>query len=119
MKVINRIKANDDFALAIKNGKSLRSNSYFIHYRKNDYSYCRIGISVSKKIGNAVTRNRIKRQVRAMCDALIDYISSSLDIVIIIKNGFLEKDFHENKEMLQNLISKVITGVNKWKEELN
>lgn len=108
MKVINRIKANDDFALTIKNGKSLKSNSYFIHYNKNDFNRCRIGISVSKKIGNAVTRNRIKRQVRAMCDALIDYDQSSWDIVIIIKNGFLEKDFHENKEILQNLISKVI-----------
>ena len=113
MKVINRIKANKDFALAIKNGRSLKSNSFIIHYRKNEYNRIRIGISVSKKLGNAVTRNRIKRQVRAMCDAIIDYDSNSLDVVMIVKNGFLDKDFHENKTILQNQFSGVVIGVNK------
>ncbi|MBR0295761.1 MAG: ribonuclease P protein component [Bacilli bacterium] len=107
MKVINRIKANEDFALAIKNGRSLKSNSFTIHLYKNQFDRIRIGISVSKKIGNAVTRNRVKRQIRAMCDSIFDYKSESLDIVIIAKNGFLEKNFWENKEMLFNLLNSV------------
>ena len=85
MKVVNRIKANKDFALAIKNGKSLRTQSYFFHIYKNDFNHIRVGISVSKKLGNAVTRNRIKRQVRAICDGVIDYNSDSYDIVIVVK----------------------------------
>ena len=113
MKVINRIKANEDFALAIKNGRSLKSDSYFVHYYNNDLNIIRVGISVSKKLGNAVMRNRIKRQVRAMCDSLIDYDSDSMDIVLIIKKGFLEKDFHENKNILQKQLSGVTIGVNK------
>ena len=113
MKVVNRIKANEDFALAIKNGRSLKSDSYLIHYRKNELNIIRVGISVSKKLGNAVVRNRIKRQVRVICDLLIDYSSNSLDIVLIIKKGFLDKDFHENKDILQKQLSEVVIGVNK------
>lgn len=113
MKVINRIKTNEDFALTIKNGRSLRNESFTLIYRKTELNRIRIGISVSKKIGNAVTRNKVKRQVRAMCDSLFDYNSGSIDVVLIIKNGFLLKNFHENKAILQNCISEVNLGVTK------
>ena len=111
MKVINRIKANEDFALTIKNGRSLKSQSFTIHYLKTSNNRIRVGISVSKKLGHAVVRNRIKRQIRAMCDSILDYKSNSLDIVVIAKNGFLGKEFRENKQMLQELLSGVTLGV--------
>ena len=107
MKVINRIKANEDFALTIKNGRSLKSQSFTIHYLKTNNNRIRVGISVSKKLGYAVLRNRIKRQIRAMCDSILDYQSNSFDIVVIAKNGFLEKEFQENKQILQEMISGV------------
>lgn len=107
MKVINRIKANEDFALTIKNGRSLKSQSFTIHYFKTNNNRIRVGISVSKKLGRAVLRNRIKRQIRAMCDSILDYKSNSFDIVVIAKNGFLDKEFQENKQILQEMISGV------------
>ena len=90
MKVINRIKKSDDFLLTIKHGKTYRSDAYTLHISNNPYSYTRVGISVSSKLGNAVTRNRIKRQVRSMCDSLIDYTKQSLDIVIVVRKPFLD-----------------------------
>ena len=104
MKVINRLKASDDFALTIKKGKAQRNQSFVIHYRKNDMLYTRVGISVSVKLGNAVTRNRIKRQIRSICDLLIDYKSHQLDIVIIAKQGFLNRAFDDNKQALAELL---------------
>ena len=104
MKIINRIKASDDFALAIKQGRAQRNQSYVIHYRPNELNYVRVGISVSSKLGDAVVRNRIKRQIRSMCDALIDYNSQSLDIVIIAKANFLNRSFDDNKQSLQELL---------------
>ena len=100
MKVINRIKKNNDFGLAINNGNSTRLPSYVIFRRKTDLGFTRVGISVSKKLGGAVTRNRIKRQVRAICQETIDFDKQSLDIVIIVKQPFLSKAFDDNKSQI-------------------
>ena len=105
MKLINRIKASDDFALTIKKGKAQRDQSYVIHYRTNEFQYVRVGISVSSKLGNAVVRNHIKRQIRSMCDEIINYNSCSLDIVIVVKQGFLNRSFDDNKMSLKKLLN--------------
>ncbi len=112
MKVINRIKANDDFALAIKKGKTYNCDSYRIHVVNNELGYTRIGISVSKKIGNAVVRSRVKRQIRAICDSVIQYDKQALDIVIIARNEFLNKTFADNKLDFINLVNLQV-GLNK------
>ena len=104
MKVINRIKATDDFALTIKKGKAQRDQSYVIHYRVNKLNYTRIGISVSSKLGNAVVRNHIKRQIRSMCDELITYDKNQLDIVIVAKPDFLNNSYNDNKQSLEKLL---------------
>lgn len=108
MKVVNRIKANKDFALAIKTGRSIRADSFVLHIRKNELTHTRVGISVSKKLGNAVTRNYIKRQIRSMCDQHIDYSKSSLDIVIVARRPYLDKTYHENSEILKFYLSGII-----------
>ena len=105
MKVINRIKASDDFALAIKKGRAQRNQSFVIHYRPNEYTYTRVGISVSSKLGNAVVRNLVKRQIRSMCDELIDYNQKSLDIVIVAKQEFPNRTYDDNKMSLKQLLN--------------
>ena len=110
MKVINRIKNNEEFVLTVKKGKTLKAPPYVVHYLKTERNICRIGLSVSKKIGNAVTRNKVKRQIRAMCDSLIDYNVHTFDIVIIARPVFLENDFNSNKETLRSLLSEI--GIN-------
>ena len=107
MKVINRIKSNEDFAFTVKKGEILKHSPYLIHFIKNDLNVCRIGISVSRKVGNAVTRNRVKRQTRAMCDSLVQYTSHTFDVVIIIKPNFLSNSFDDNKKVLNNLLSQI------------
>ena len=97
MKTLNRIKNNREFARAIHKGNSSRLPSFVVHVFKTELGYTRIGISASTKLGCAVVRNRVKRQVRAICDSLIDYNKYALDIVIILKLKFLEKDFDDNK----------------------
>jgi ribonuclease P protein component len=71
----------------------------------NELKKTRIGISVSSRLGSAIKRNKIKRQVRAMCDALIDYNFLSVDIVIVVKQQFMLNDFWQNKELLQFLLT--------------
>ena len=105
MKIINRIKATDDFATTIKKGKAQRNQSFVIHYRTNEFNYVRVGISVSSKLGNAVLRNQIKRQIRSMCDELIDYNKHSLDIVIVAKQEFPNRTYGDNKMSLKQLLN--------------
>ena len=90
-----------------KKGKTLKETPYIVHYLDNGLSVCRIGLSVSKRIGNAVMRNRIKRQTRAMCDSLIDYSSHTFDVVIVIKPEFVNSTFDDNKTTLNYLLSKI------------
>ena len=104
MKIINRIKKSDDFLLTIKKGRAYRNKQYTVHVIENSLSYSRVGISVSSKLGNAVTRNRIKRQVRSMCDSLINYNNQSLDIVIVVREPFLGGSFNDNKSFLNDLL---------------
>ena len=64
MKKFNCIKKNDEFRAVYKNGKSY-ANRYLVMYVKdNDRESNRIGISVSKKVGNSVVRHRITRIMR-------------------------------------------------------
>ena len=105
MKIINRIKANDDFATTIKKGKAQRDQSYVIHYCTNSLTYTRIGISVSSKLGNAVVRNHIKRQIRSMCDSFIKYDDQAFDIVIIAKQGFLNNSYDDNLASLKRILN--------------
>ena len=105
MKIVNRIKKSDDFLLTIKKGKAYRSDCYTIHISKNNYDHIRVGLSVSSKLGNAVVRNRIKRQVRSMCDQLIDYNQPSLDIVIVVRKPYIDKEYQDNKSQLSDLLS--------------
>ena len=104
MKIINRIKASEDFALTIKKGKAQRDQSYVVHFSENQLNYVRVGISVSSKLGNAVARNHIKRQIRSMCDSLIEYENHSFDIVIVAKQNYLNNSYDDNKEFLRKLL---------------
>ncbi len=104
MKIVNRIKKTQDFALTIKKGRASRNPSFVVHIMQNNLNYTRVGISVSTKLGHAVVRNRIKRQIRAICGEIIDFDQQSLDIVIIAKQHFLDVDYQTNKQLLNELL---------------
>ena len=105
MKIFNRIKKSDDFLVTIKKGKAYHRNEFTVHMYQTNLGYTRVGLSVSSKLGNAVVRNRIKRQLRAMCDSILDYNARSVDIVIIVRSSFLQGTFDGNKKNLFNLLN--------------
>lgn len=105
MKAMYRLKKNEDFAFTVKYGTVKKNFSYVTHTKTNDLGYARIGISVSSKLGCAVIRNRIKRQIRAMVREIVDFSTNSSDIVIIAKSDFKNHSFEENKALLAKLIA--------------
>ena len=92
MIVKNRIKKYSEFQKVIEEG-DVKKTSFFVSYAlQNDLGYSRFGISVPKKIGNAVLRNRVKRQVRSAIGKATDY-SKPLDTVIIVRKNYTTDSF--------------------------
>ena len=84
-----------------------------IYIKDSEFDYSRFGISVSKKVGNAVIRNKVKRQLRSIIDASKKNYQKNLDYIIIVKNGFLDYSFQEIKDNYEVIIRKI----NGWNYE--
>lgn len=98
------IKKNFDFQKVYKNGKSY-ANKYLVMYvYKNDYVENRIGISVSKKVGNSVVRHRVTRLIRESYRLNKKMFNSGLDIVIIARIGAKEKGYKEIESAFMHLV---------------
>lgn len=106
MKVKYRVKTNQDFQKVIRDNKKTISQSFIIYHSKNDKSNARVGISTSKKLGNAVVRSKIRRQVRVMAKDVIDF-KMNLDYVIIVRKKYLDNSYKMNLEELTKVISKI------------
>ncbi|MEW9675361.1 ribonuclease P protein component [Lentibacillus sp. L22] len=107
MKKEFRIKANKEFQHVFKKGKSFANRQLVIYFlKKPDQRHFRIGLSVGKKIGNAVTRNRIKRYLRQAFLELEENIRNDYDIVIIARQPTKEMSSHQMKKSLTHLLMK-------------
>lgn len=112
MEKAYRIKKNDDFQKVYKQGKSV-ANKQFIIYRLNNQEnkHFRLGISVSKKIGNAVTRNRIKRAIRESFTRHKQDIIKD-DFIVIARNPSKDMTVEEIHKSLEHVM-KIAKGFNK------
>lgn len=106
MKKQYRIKKSQDFEKIIHKRKSVTNKQFVLYYFPND-EHLRIGISVSKKLGKAVVRNKIKRQVRMMAQDIFDE-NQKCDYIIIVRNSYLKNDFEANKKSLESLYKKIL-----------
>ena len=108
MKKQYRIRKNREFSSIIEKKHSVASNSFVVYFDTKKEAYSRVGISVSKKLGDAVTRNKIKRQIRMMFSAFFDYDNGQSDIIVIARSKYLSNTFLANQQELEKLIRKAI-----------
>lgn len=106
MKVKYRVKTHEDFQKIIHDNKKVSSLGYVIYFKKNEIDHSRVGISTSKRLGNAVVRNRIRRQVRVMARDIIS-LNQKMDYVIIVRNSYLSRTYQQNYAELLKLASKI------------
>ena len=103
MKQSESLKKNMDFQNVYKNGKSY-ANKYLVMYvLENNLNKNRIGISVSKKVGNSVIRHQITRLVRESYRLQEDVFNSSLDIVVIARSNARDVRYREIESALLHL----------------
>lgn len=107
MKKKNTIKKYREFK-EILNIRNFKRNSLFtIYYRGNTQNKTRIGLLVSKKNGNSVTRNKIKRQIREVIQSSIDY-NKNIDLIIVISKNYDVNYFEKNSLLLKNLLNDIL-----------
>lgn len=106
MKKTDIIKSSREYTEIINNGKNIKSNNFSIYYRKNNNKNM-YGISIPKKTGKAVIRNKIKRRVKNIIDNNKNSMQSSYDYVIIIRKGILELTYQDMENELLNLINNI------------
>lgn len=109
MKKINRLLDNKEFTTVLNKGKKAKVDGYLMAVKSNKEGHARIGISVSKKVGKAVVRVRVRRQIRAMI-ARFDVLSKHIDMVIIPKPSFLQNSFEQNLSNLKEALNKLLDG---------
>ena len=105
MKKVNIVKENRDYNRIIKENKPFKYKDYIIYIDKKEPSIYRFGFSVGKKVGNAVTRNRVKRQIKAIVSQN-DY-QNDFDCIIIVGKGILNRSFSEMSENLNFALKKL------------
>ena len=104
MKKAYRVRKNEEFGDLISKRHSRASQGYVIYFDVRKEDHARVGISVSKKLGNAVVRNKIKRQVREMIGQVLDFDEAMYDYIVIVRRPYLDRPFSDNKKDLEKTL---------------
>jgi ribonuclease P protein component len=90
-----RIVRSSDYRAIYKAGRKIHSKRFILFIRTNDVGHSRLGLTVSRKIGGAVVRNRVKRLFREIFRKSTGEIPTQLDIVINAKTGCIKASYLE------------------------
>ena len=97
------LKKNRDFRTVYRDGKSYANRLLVMYTLKNDSDRNRLGISVSKKVGNSVVRHHITRLVRESYRLHEDMFNSGLDMVVIARVSAKDRSMREIESALLHL----------------
>ena len=104
--MIYKLRKNQEFRLVYKEGKSC-ANKYLVMYiRENHSDVNRLGISVSKKVGNSVVRSRSKRLIYESYRLNVNDIKPGYDFVFVARSAINEKKYSDVEAAMINLLKK-------------
>ena len=93
-----RIRQREDFLFLFKKGKRYKGKNFILIYLSRETDFSRMAVIVSKKIGNAVVRNKIKRRMRALFRTNKERIKGSFDLIFIVKKEIREANWQTIKK---------------------
>ena len=103
MKFSESLKKNKDFQVVYKNGKSYANRYLVLYIRENGMDKNRLGISVSKKVGNSVVRHHLTRLIRESYRLQEEHFLCGFDLVVIARAGAKERSYHDIESALIHL----------------
>lgn len=100
------LKKNKDFQIVYQNGTSKANRFLVMYVLKNQYKKNRLGISVSKKVGNSVVRHRVTRLIRESYRLNEMKFMSGLDITVVARPSCKDIGYREIESALMHLAEK-------------
>ncbi|KEO81222.1 hypothetical protein EL26_22050 [Tumebacillus flagellatus] len=120
MQRIHRLTDKRDFQRVFHHGHSFANRYLVLYYLKTPTNPAfRVGFSVSKKVGKAVTRNRVKRLLREAFRLEKEKVTESYDFVVIARPSAAELDFHTIRQNVQHLLRNMENGVDANQRKAN
>lgn len=110
-KKIYTLKNTREFNKVYKEGKNYWNRNLILYILKNDLGYNRVGYSITKKIGNSVTRNKIRRRMKEIYRLDLQNLEEGYDLVFIPKRNVVDISFWELKSAMEHILS--LTGIRK------
>ena len=104
MKKSFRVKREKDFKAIFKDGTSFANRKFDVYQLENQQNHFRVGLSVSKKLGNAVTRNQIKRRIRHILQSVKGSLVENVDFVVIARKGVETLEYAEMEKNLLHVL---------------
>ena len=104
MKKNFRVKREKDFKAIFKEGTSFANRKFVVYQLENQKKHFRVGLSVSKKLGNAVTRNQIKRRIRHIIQIAKGSLVEDVDFVVIARKGVENLEYAEMEKNLLHVL---------------
>ncbi|MHB0808102.1 MAG: ribonuclease P protein component [Facklamia hominis] len=106
MKKKYRVKSDKDYQKVFHQGQSIANRQLVIYqYSKPNQEHFRVGLSVGKKIGNAVVRNQIKRYLRQAVFELREVIQPDLDFLLIARKDIVGRPYQEVKSSVIHVMN--------------
>lgn len=95
-----------DFDRALRSGRRASSEYLALFVSDNGLGRPRLGLAVSRKLGNAVVRNRIKRRLRELTRPLLNQAKGGRDVVIVARARAVDAEFSRLRQEIEMLWSK-------------
>lgn len=106
----DKLLKRSEFVALSRKGRSISDRYFIVAFRSNDLDKSRLGITVTKKTGNAVVRNRIKRVVREFYRLNRQRINGRWDINVIAKKAAADVSTARAHEALRALVDRMGEG---------
>jgi ribonuclease P protein component len=90
-----RLTDSPEFERVYRQGTAYRGKLFSVHAFPNGHGNARLGLSVSRKVGNAVTRNTVRRRLREVFRACTSEVPGDLDLVVSARPAAAEATFGE------------------------
>ena len=97
-------KSNEDFKRVYTKRKSYANRELIMYIAKNGTDTKRLGVSVSKKVGNSIVRHRLARLVREAFRLNTSHIPDGIDVVVVVKAGLRDKGYEETSNSMIHLL---------------